>query len=226
MKYNKIKKGIFLSRPNRFIANVLINGKQEVCHVKNTGRCRELLVEGAEVVLEDCKHNPNRKTRYDLIAVYKGERLVNMDSQAPNKVVQEHLPKLFKDLVVIRPERKYKNSRFDFYVETKKDKIFIEVKGVTLEQNEVVRFPDAPTTRGTKHIKELIECVNDGYKACIIFVIQMKGVKYFSPNWETDPKFTCELRQAQKRGVEIICLDCLVQPDSLSINGLVDYRLD
>lgn len=225
MKYQKIKQGYFISRPNRFIAKVMLEGKEEVCHVKNTGRCRELLREGATVYLEE-SDNPNRKTKYDLIAVYKGDRLVNMDSQAPNKVVQEYIPQLFPDVVCIRPETTYKNSRFDFYVETEKDKIFIEVKGVTLEEDGVVRFPDAPTTRGLKHIQELVKCKEEGYGAYIIFVVQMEGVSYFEPNIETQPEFARELYLAQKAGVEIRSFDCKVAPDSLDIYQPVNCKIE
>lgn len=225
MKYEKIKKAIFIKRPNRFIAIVQLDGKEIECHVKNTGRCKELLVEGCEVYLEDCSANKKRKTQYDLIAVKKGNRLINMDSQAPNKVVGEYLPRWIEDVVCIRPEKKYKNSRFDFYVETKKEKIFIEVKGVTLEMDGVVRFPDAPTLRGIKHIKELEECIENGYQAYIIFVIQMENVSYFEPNWETQPEFGEALKQAQRAGVKIVCLDCKVAPDELVINQLVEYKL-
>lgn len=225
MKYKKIKQGFFISRPNRFLANVMLDGNVEVCHVKNTGRCKELLVEGAVVFLEESK-NPNRKTKYDLIAIYKGNRLVNIDSQAPNKVVQEYLPQIFHDVVYIRPETKYKNSRFDFYVETKEDKIFIEVKGVTLEDKGVVRFPDAPTERGLKHIQELVTCKKEGYQAYIIFVVQMEGVTYFEPNFQAHSEFARELYFARKAGVEILCFDCRVTPDSLEINQKVPCKIE
>ena len=218
MKYEKIKEGIFISRPNRFIAIVNIDGKEETCHVKNTGRCKELLIKGSKVFLEDCSHNPNRKTKYDLIAVYKGDCLVNMDSQAPNKVVQEWLPILFPDITLIRPETKYKNSRFDFYVETEQEKIFMEVKGVTLEVDGEARFPDAPTERGVKHIQELIACRKDGYEAYIIFVVQMKGVTHFVPNLATHPEFAEALKNAKKQGVKILCYDCKVTPDELVLD--------
>lgn len=224
MKYHKIRQGCFISRPNRFIANVILDGKEEVCHVKNTGRCKELLIEGAIVFLEE-SDNPNRKTKYDLIAIYKGDKLINMDSQAPNKVVQEYLPQLFQDLVLIRPETKYKNSRFDFYVETEQDKIFIEVKGVTLEENGVVRFPDAPTTRGLKHIQELVTCKKEGYRTYVIFVVQMEKVTYFEPNVEAQPEFARELYLAKEAGVEILCFDCKVTPDSLEIYQEVPCKI-
>lgn len=225
MKYTNIKKAIFINRPNRFIANVEIDGKIEVCHVKNTGRCRELLIEGCTVFVQECVDNPKRKTKYDLIGVYKGNRLVNMDSQAPNKVVWEYLPVLFPDLVWAKAEQKYKNSRFDFYVETKEEKIFIEVKGVTLEDGGEVRFPDAPTERGVKHIRELIECIKDGYQAYIIFVTQMKGVTHFVPNRATHPEFADVLKEAKECGVNVLCFDCKVKVDELVIDEPVEVRI-
>lgn len=224
MRYQNICKGRFLRRPNRFIAIVEIEGKEITCHVKNTGRCRELLVEGAIVILEDCGEKPNRKTRYDLIAVYKGDMLVNMDSQAPNKVVGEYLPVLFPDITMARPETKYKNSRFDFYVETEQKKIFLEVKGVTLEENGIARFPDAPTERGIKHMQELIACMEEGYEAYIIFVIQMEGMKLFEPNIATHPAFGKVLKEAEDAGVQIKCLGCTVELDGLWISYEIPYQ--
>ena len=197
MKYNQIVRGTFIERPNRFIAKVNIAGQTETVHVKNTGRCRELLVSGAMVYLE-AGNNPERKTAYDLVAVQKQDRLINMDSQAPNKVVEEWLLKkeLFPGLISVRPETKYGNSRFDFYVEydkeegrSKSGKAFIEVKGVTLERDGVVLFPDAPSDRAVKHVEELIQAKAAGYDAYILFVIQMDEVKYFLPNRETHPEF-------------------------------------
>lgn len=225
MKYAEIKEGIFISRPNRFIAIVDIDGKEETCHVKNTGRCKELLVKGNRVFLEDCSHNANRKTKYDLVAVYKRDCLINMDSQAPNKVVQEWLPRFFHDITLIRPETKYRNSRFDFYVETEKEKIFMEVKGVTLEESGEARFPDAPTDRGIKHIRELIACRKDGYKAYIIFVVQMKGVTHFVPNVSTHPEFAEVLKMAKEQGVNILCYDCKVTPDELTLDKKVEVQI-
>lgn len=225
MQYKNICKGRFLRRPNRFIAIVDIEGEEITCHVKNTGRCRELLVEGATVFLEDCGKNTNRKTRYDLIAVYKGRLLVNMDSQAPNKVVGEYLPILFPDITMARPETKYNNSRFDFYLETEQKKIFLEVKGVTLEENGVARFPDAPTERGIKHMQELIACMKDGYEAYIIFVIQMEGMKRFEPNIATHPAFGEVLKEAEDAGVKIRCLGCSVEPDRLQISYEIPYQI-
>ena len=212
MKYEQIVKGTFVERPNRFIAYVEIDGKPEVVHVKNTGRCRELLVPGATVYMEK-GNNPERRTAYDLVAVEKGNRLINMDSQAPNKVVEEWLLKkeLFPDLVLLRPETKYGNSRFDFYVEYGSKKAFIEVKGVTLERDGVVLFPDAPSQRALKHVEELIQAKSDGYDAYIILVIQMSGVKYFLPNRETHPEFADALQKAAEAGVKVLAYDCDVR---------------
>ena len=224
MKYENIKQGTFISRPNRFIANVLIDGKEEVCHVKNTGRCKELLVPGASVLVE-VSDNPQRKTKYDLVSVYKGDRLINMDSQAPNKVFGEWAHRFFKNITFLKPETKYKNSRFDFYIEADGRKIFVEVKGVTLEKDNVVLFPDAPTERGVKHINELCDCVKNGYEAYIFFVVQMTDVKYFTPNKETHKEFADALKRAQKKGVNICCVDCIVEKNELAINDLVEVIL-
>lgn len=227
MLYQDIVPGVFIKRPNRFIAQVKIEGSIQICHVKNTGRCRELLVPGVTVYLEK-SHNPKRKTQYSLIGVEKGYRLINMDSQAPNKVVQEWLKtgKLLPDTTVIRPETKYGNSRFDFYIETQKQKIFMEVKGVTLEEDGVVKFPDAPTERGLKHIEELCSAVKDGYEAYIFFVVQMHGVRYFTPNNETHKAFGDALIKAKKSGVHILAYDCEVTKDSLKIGEEVEVRLN
>lgn len=227
MKYDNIVKGKFISRPNRFIAHVEINGKEEICHVKNTGRCKELLIPGVNVFLQE-NDNPNRKTKFSLITVEKGNRLINMDSQIPNKVVNEWLENgnLFKDITLIKPETKYGNSRFDFYVETKEKKIFIEVKGVTLEENGVVRFPDAPTERGVKHVNELCECKKEGYEAYIIFVIQMKGAMYFEPNMKTHKEFGYALKKAKNSEVNILALDCEVTKETIVMGDYVDVKLD
>lgn len=226
MKYGQIKKGRFESRPNRFIAYVDIDGRIEKVHVKNTGRCRELLTDHAVVFLNKSA-NPARSTAYDLVAVKKGERLINMDSQAPNKAVEEWLlnKELFSDVLIVRPETKYGSSRFDFYVETPEDKIFIEVKGVTLEQEDVVLFPDAPSERAVKHIHELMKAVEEGYKAYIIFVVQMSGVKYFMPNRKTHAEFADALLRARQSGVEILAYDCIVTPDSMTVHEPVPVRL-
>lgn len=226
MIYKNIKAGIFKARPNRFIAHIEIDGHVEICHVKNTGRCRELLIPDCIVYVEEAD-NKARKTKYSLIAVQKGERIINMDSQVPNKAVHEWLlgGNLFEDILLIKPEKVYGNSRFDFYIETPGQKIFIEVKGVTLEEDGIVRFPDAPTERGVKHMKELISCTRMGYEAYILFVIQMKDVKRFEPNDVTHPEFGMTLREAKRQGVHVLAYDCNVNPESLSIGKPVPVML-
>ena len=226
MKYTQITEGRFLSRPNRFIAYVDMGGRTEKVHVKNTGRCRELLVEDAVVYLEKGV-SPGRSTGYDLVAVKKGNRMINMDSNAPNKAVGEWLLKkeLFPSLTNIRAEKTYKTSRFDFYVETEEDKIFLEVKGVTLEREGGAYFPDAPSGRAVKHVEELAEAVKEGYKAYVLFVIQMKGVDFFAPNAETHPAFAEALENARKAGVEILAYDCTVTEESMEIGNPVPVRL-
>lgn len=222
MKYQTIVPAEFIERTNRFVAWVKLDGERVKVHVKNTGRCRELLVPGAKVWLAK-SDSPNRATAYDLVAVCKNGYTINMDSQAPNKVVGEWLLKkeLFPDLVCVRPETTYGKSRFDFYVETEKEKIFIEVKGVTLEQEGIVRFPDAPSDRAVKHVEELIQARKEGYRVCVIFVIQMKEVKYFLPNWDTHKAFAEALVKAREAGVEIYAYSCDVTPDSLAIRERV-----
>lgn len=226
MKYNHIEQAVFLERPNRFIAYVEQAGKREICHVKNTGRCKELLLPGTEVYIQH-QSNPARKTPFDLIAVKKGARLINMDSQAPNKVTAEWLRTgdFCNVDAMIKPECSYGNSRFDFYIEDGLRKIFMEVKGVTLEEDGIVRFPDAPTERGVKHIHELIECRKAGYEAYIFFVIQMKNVRFMEPNDRTHPAFGEALRRASKEDVGIIAMDCQVGPDELKIDQEVEVRL-
>lgn len=224
MRYKNVKEGIFLNRPNRFIANVLIDGREACCHVKNTGRCRELLREGVKVFLEE-SDNPERKTKYDLIAVYKGNVLYNIDSQAPNKVFGEYITKLFDNVTFVKPECKYKNSRFDFYIEYGNKKAFVEVKGVTLEKDNVMLFPDAPTQRGVKHINELCECVDEGYEAYAVFVIQADAGEYFIPNGETHPEFAEALKNAKSRGVKLVALTCSVFPDVLEIKDFLEVRI-
>lgn len=230
MKYSEIKEGVFLERPNRFIAKVLIDEKEETVHVKNTGRCKELLIKGAKVYLS-VSDNPLRKTKYDLIAVEKevigGKLLVNMDSQIPNDVTGEWLPVsgLFSENALIKREVKFGNSRFDFYIEDGARKAFLEVKGVTLENNGIASFPDAPTERGVKHIGELTECKKSGYESYILFVIQMKGVKAFEPNDITHKAFGDALRNAQKKGVKIIAYDCEVTPDSIKLSKEVKVNI-
>ena len=195
MKYDNIREGRFITRLNRFVATVEIGGKEELCHVKNTGRCKELLLPSAVVFLQESS-KATRKTRYDLISVYKGQRLINIDSQAPNKVAAEYLPEIIPDIKLLKREVKFNNSRFDFYLETAAERIFVEVKGVTLEEEGVAMFPDAPTERGIKHLQELGLCIQEGYKAAVLFVIQMKGVKDFTPNYQTHRAFGQALQQA------------------------------
>lgn len=218
MKYERIEPGKFIERPNRFIAYVEIAGRKETVHVKNTGRCAELLRPGAEVYLQKTD-NPERKTQWDLIGVKKGKRMINMDSQIPNKVVEEWIRKgnLFPNASLIKPEKTYKESRFDLYIEEDGRKIFVEVKGVTLENDGVVKFPDAPTERGVKHLNELCSAVEEGYEAYVFFVVQMKGVKYFTPNMKTHPAFGEALENAQKQGVHILAYDCKVGKDCIEI---------
>ena len=227
MRYENIKIGIFIDRPNRFIANVEIDGKIEVVHVKNTGRCRELLIPGVVVYVQEFE-NTNRKTKFDLIAVCKGDELYNIDSQAPNKVFGEWVLKsgYFGEIELIKPECKYGDSRFDFFVQTKERKIFIEVKGVTLEENGVLMFPDAPTERGVKHIKELCNCIDDSYEAYICFVVQTEKVKYFTPNRRTHPQFADALLEAKAKGVNILCVNCRVGEDYLEISDFVDVKIN
>ena len=228
MKYENIKEGTFLERPNRFIAHGVVNNHKEVIHVKNTGRCRELLVPGTKIYLKEFD-NPNRKTKWDLIAVKKGDTLINMDSGAPNKVVGEWLLKNemsdFQGITLIKPEAKYKSSRFDFYVETKEKKIYVEVKGVTLEMDGVAKFPDAPSERAVRHVEELIQAKEEGYAAYVIFVTKMKGIRYFTPNEETHPEFKETLIKAKEKGVKLLAYDCMVKPDELTIDKPVEIRL-
>ena len=215
MKYGYVADAVFLQRPNRFIAQVLLHGQEETVHVKNTGRCKELLVPGAKVYLEKGK-NPARKTAWDLIAVEKGDRLINMDSQLPNKVAEEwlaqggfgHFSQLFR-------EQTWGASRLDFCLKDSRRTKYVEVKGVTLEEGGRVYFPDAPTARGTKHLEELTRIRREGMEAAVLFVVQMDQVTVFSPNDATDPAFGSALRRAAKAGVEIAAIDCRVRPDEV-----------
>ena len=226
MIYEKTFPGIFLLRPNRFIAHVGFDGETVVSHVKNTGRCKELLISGAKVILQK-SDNPERKTSYDLIAIWKGKRLINMDSQAPNKVFLEHLQsgRYIDGITLIKPEAKYGGSRFDFCIECGERKIFIEVKGVTLEEDGVVMFPDAPTERGVKHLHELMCCIQDGYEAHVVFVIQMRDVRYFTSNNKTHPAFGEALIAAEQVGVKVTAFDCDVTENSLMVGNGVPIRL-
>lgn len=227
MRYGKITKGKFIRRPNRFKAYVELNGEEELVHVKNTGRCAELLKAGATVYVQK-SDKEERKTKWDLIAVEKGQRMINMDSQIPNRVVKEWLEKenLFENITCIRPEYTYGNSRFDLYVEAGERKIFIEVKGVTLEEDGVVRFPDAPSERAVKHVEELQKAVKDGYEAYVFFVIQMKDVRYFTPNRQTHPEFAEALAEAERNGVKILAYDCSVTEDSIELGKEVPVVLE
>lgn len=231
MKYENIVEATFIKRPNRFISQCVVDGKEVVAHVKNTGRCAELLIEGVRVYLEYAP-SPTRKTDYSLIAAVKGDRLINMDSQAPNKIALEglksgriKLPGLSNEISLIKQEYKYKHSRFDLYVETKKEKILIEVKGVTLEAGNIAMFPDAPTTRGDKHVNELIEARHEGYLTYVLFMIQMAGVDYFTPNAKRDPKLAESLQRASLAGVEVFAYDCDVKPDEILVNEVVKVEL-
>ncbi|MBP3264239.1 MAG: DNA/RNA nuclease SfsA [Acidaminococcaceae bacterium] len=260
MKYNRVVPGIFQKRPNRFIAHVCIHGKEEVCHVKNTGRCKELLVPGCTVYCA-VSDNPNRKTKFDLIAVEKkvenheGDAdqnttasddknalsanhknefetdtvlLINMDSQAPNAAVKEWLASgasPFGQIDLLKPECRHGNSRFDFYLECNKRKIFIEVKGVTLEDDGVVLFPDAPTERGVKHVHELIQCHGEGYETYILFVVQMERARYFTPNRKTHPEFADALCEAKQADVELLAYMCTVSPDEMKLDKPLKIKL-
>lgn len=229
MQYNNIIEGTFIKRINRFIAEVKINGNIEKVHVKNTGRCRELFIEGRKVYLQESS-NPERKTRYSLISIYKNNVLINIDSQIPNYAVFESLEKGliedFKDIVEIKREKKYKNSRFDIYYKKRNGQEgFIEIKGVTLEENGLAMFPDAPTERGTKHLNEMIEAVEEGYEGNLFFLIQMKGIKIFTPNYKMDPKFTKALEKSIESGVNVLVYNSIVTKDSININEKVNLVL-
>ncbi|MCM1123070.1 MAG: A/G-specific adenine glycosylase [Eubacterium sp.] len=228
MRYKEIISAKFIERPNRFIAYVDIAGERSKVHVKNTGRCRELLRDHAQVYLEKSNH-PERSTAYDLVVVEKDGRLVNMDSNAPNKVVGEWLEAggLYQDISLVRPETTFGNSRFDFYIESVSGaKAFIEVKGVTLENDNVAAFPDAPSERAVKHVEELIEAHRQGYETYLIFIIQMKGIKWIEPNWMTQPAFGEMVRKARSAGVHLLAYDCLVSVDSLVMDAEIPVVVD
>ena len=230
MKYNKVIKAKFISRPNRFIAYCEVDGEREVVHVKNTGRCRELLVENAIVYLS-VSDNPERKTKYDLVAVEKetarGNIMINMDSQAPNAAAYEWISSggLLGEGVEVRREVTYGNSRFDLYVKQGERRVFVEVKGVTLEDYGVASFPDAPTERGIKHVNELVAALKDGYEAYILFVIQMKGIHTFKSNDETHKAFGDVLRHAANSGVKVLAYDCVVSFDEMVVDAPVEVKL-
>ncbi len=225
MQYANMLPGVFLRRPNRFIAHVEIHGEETVCHVKNTGRCRELLVPGAKVWCQR-SGNPNRKTQYDLIAVEKGSRLINMDSQAPNTAAGEWLRQGgLGEITALRPETSHGDSRFDFSFQKDGNLCFLEVKGVTLETDGVCAFPDAPTARGTKHLQGLAQAAREGYGAYVLFVIQMENVKYLHPNRATDPGFADALAQARDAGVKILAMECAVTADSMVLSRPVEVKI-
>lgn len=232
MHYQTVIPAVFLARPNRFIAQVEVDGRPEIAHVKNTGRCKELLVPGCRVFLS-VSGNPDRKTKYDLIAAEKqrpgkAPLLVNLDSQAPNDTADEWLKTgaLFGPDVRIRREVTHGDSRFDFYLEVGSRKIFLEVKGCTLESGGEARFPDAPTERGVKHVSELAACLDEGYEAFILIVIQMKDVHSFRPNDETHRAFGDALRAAAEKGVQVLAVDCIVTPDTMVIDKPVPVCLE
>lgn len=227
MRYARIVKAEFLDRPNRFVALVRLNGEDLRVHVKNTGRCRELLVPGAEVVLSE-SDNSGRKYLYDLVAVYKGDMLVNIDSQAPNTLFYEWLLEshAFGQDASIIPERTHGDSRFDFFIESEGRRILAEIKGVTLEENGICMFPDAPTVRGVKHIRGLMRALEEGYEAYLVFIIQMGGMRLFVPNGSTDPEFSKALGEAYSCGVGVLCLGCTVSEDGLHIDSEVPFVLD
>ena len=225
MRYEQMVPGIFRLRPNRFIAHIEIGGQLEICHVKNTGRCRELLIPGAKVWCQKSS-NPNRKTKYDLIAVQKGHRLINMDSQAPNAAVKEWLAGGgLGDVSELKAESKWGTSRFDFSFVKDGRRCFLEVKGVTLENDGVCAFPDAPTVRGARHLQELSELAEQGFGAYVLFVIQMEGVKYLHPNDLTDKPFGQALRKAKNAGVEILAYDCEIAENTMKIREKVEVKL-
>ena len=225
MEYANMVSGVFLSRPNRFIAHVEIDGRMEMVHVKNTGRCRELLPAGAEVFCQR-SGNPARKTNYDLITVRKGSRLINMDSQAPNKAAMEWLSAGgLGPLENLRAEAKHGDSRFDFSFTKDGRPCFLEVKGVTLETDGVCAFPDAPTERGAKHLRHLTELALQGYGCWVLFVIQMTDVKYLHPNDATDPSFGCALREAAAAGVHVLAMECAVTESTMTLTKPVPLVL-
>lgn len=226
MRYENIEKAVFLERPNRFIARCLIDGKTENVHVKNTGRCRELLIPGTEVLLQRSS-NPKRSTRFDLISVIKDKEIINMDSYAPNIAAGEFIRNggIIENPVTVKAEAVFGSSRLDFYVEGDGRKMFVEVKGVTLRIDGYAVFPDAPTSRGAKHMLELVKAVESGYEAAVLFVIQMKGCSCFRPNYDTDPAFCSALKEAKRCGVEIMAVDCITDENSMTIDKKIEVVL-
>lgn len=226
MKYTQLIEGTFLKRPNRFLAHVLLDGQEEVCHVKNTGRLRELLLPGAKVLVEP-SDSPKRKTKFSLICVEKDGQWVNIDSQVVNTIAEEWMREghFLSDVTLLKREKTYGNSRFDLYVETEHNRWFIEVKGVTLEIDGIAKFPDAPTERGVKHVEELITCHENGYEAGILFVIQRKGIQEFMPHEERHPEFAQALRAAKKAGVHVMAVDCIVDNEGIHIDQRIPVHL-
>ena len=225
MRYCNMVPGVFLARPNRFVAHVEFNGVTEIVHVKNTGRCRELLPAGAQVWCQKAD-NPSRKTQYDLITVRKGNRLINMDSQAPNTAAKEWLLSGgLGEIENLKAETFHGDSRYDFSFQKEGRQCFLEVKGVTLENDGVCAFPDAPTERGAKHLRGLTEAAKNGYGAYVLFVIQMADVEYLHPNDATDPAFALALREAAAAGVEILAMDCAVTVDTMTVRSPVRVKL-
>lgn len=227
MKYEKVVEGTFINRPNRFLAHVCIEGREEICHVKNTGRLKELLLPGAKVYAAR-SDNHKRKTKFSLIAVEKEGILYNIDSQAPNQIALEWVKNggFLPDVTYVKAEKTYGNSRFDLYIETSDKRIFMEVKGVTLNDNGIGLFPDAPTKRGEKHVMELCHAIDDGYESYILFVVKFNPVNGFSPNGEKHPDFKKTLKDAADRGVHIMAVNCNVLPDELSIRGEIPVYLN
>ncbi len=219
MRYERMKEAVFLARPNRFVARIRLEGEEILCHVKNTGRCRELLIPGTPIWVQEAVGG-ERKTKYDLISVQKDGELINLDSQIPNRVVEEWLLKkeFFPDLTLLKTEQRFRDSRFDFYLETGEKKIFMEVKGVTLKEGKTARFPDAPTERGVKHLRELAAACEEGYEAYLIFLIQLKGVVQLEPNDRTHPAFGEALREACQKGVKILAYDSIVTKDTIVLD--------
>lgn len=228
MKYDNIIVGSFIKRPNRFIAHVKLGEEERICHVKNTGRCKELFIPGVPAGVVFCGQHPHRKTQYDLVSVKKQGRWVNIDSQMANHAAEEWLKTgaLFSQDAYFKREVAYGNSRFDFYIEDKKRKVFLEVKGVTLEENGIARFPDAPTLRGVKHIEELIHCMEDGYEAYLLLIIQMKGVSEWRPNWKTHREFGRTLLKAKNKGLHILAKDCQVEAGMIKVDQPVKVVLE
>lgn len=224
MKYNSTVTGKFISRPNRFIAMVEVNGNTVRCHVKNTGRCKEILMEGAEVVLVP-SDNGSRTTAYDLVAVYKGDLLINIDSQAPNAAAIESIGKIIGSADLIKPEYSIGDSRIDIYAEVSGRKHLMEVKGVTLEKNGIVLFPDAPTERGVKHVRELTKAAGEGYVSSVIFVVQMERADYFEPNYDMHMEFGLALEEAASAGVSVRAFKCRVTPGSMELDSEIPVIL-